>query len=297
MLYSSSSKNIDRHFLLVGRAEVGELERDRLGAVAHLDGDREASARVDAAADDCGLAIVLGLGFEALDDDLVTDGERRREALELVDERDARGERLGRRAAVGLRGVAAVVNDVADEVGERVAAAAEAIVVGTCTASYRGVAVELHDGPNAQGLRVGACNLLTRHLPEEYACYNTGHSRRSESAFAKEDKGTLLEANNYANCLLWLKRFEESKALFRKIIPVARRVSGDGNEDTLMMRMNYGQALFEDDGATLEDLREAVTTFAEIERTARRVLGGARPLTKSIGISLHESRATLAARA
>ena len=80
MLYSSS-KNIDRHFLLVGRAEVGELERDRLGAVAHLDGDREASARVDAAADDRGLAVVLGLGFEALDDDLVTDGERRREAL------------------------------------------------------------------------------------------------------------------------------------------------------------------------------------------------------------------------
>ena len=83
MLYSSS-KNIDRHFLLVGRAEVGKLERDRLGAVAHLDGDREASARVEAAAADCGLAVVLGFSLEALDDDLVADGERRREALELA---------------------------------------------------------------------------------------------------------------------------------------------------------------------------------------------------------------------
>ena len=80
MLYSSS-KNIDRHFLLVGRAEVGELERDRLGAVAHLDGDREASARVDAAADDGGLAVVLGFSLEAFDDDLVADRESRRAGL------------------------------------------------------------------------------------------------------------------------------------------------------------------------------------------------------------------------
>ena len=55
------------------------------------------------------LPLYLGLGFEALDDDLVADGERRLEALELVDERDARRERLGRRAAVRLRLVAAVV--------------------------------------------------------------------------------------------------------------------------------------------------------------------------------------------
>ena len=32
-----------------------------------------------------------------------------------------------------------------------------------------------------------------------------------------------------------------------------------------------------DDGATLDDLREAVTTLEETERTARRVLGGAHP--------------------
>ena len=60
--------------------------------------------------------------------------------------------------------------------------------------------------------------------------------------------------------------------------------------------MNYGQALFEDDGATLEDLREAVTTFAEIERTARRVLGGANPLTVDIGRGLQYARSALAAR-
>ena len=62
------------------------------------------------------------------------------------------------------------------------------------------------------------------------------------------------------------------------------------------MRLLYARTYYEDAGATLEDLREAVTTLEDTERTARRVLGGARPLTKSIGNSLRKSRALLAAR-
>ena len=38
----------------------------------------------------------------------------------------------------------------------------------------------------------------------------------------------------------------------------------------------YAKALYKDDkAATLDDLRDAVTTLEEMERTARRVLGGA----------------------
>ena len=121
----------------------------------------------------------------------------------------------------------------------------------------------------------------------------TGFSR----LFGEEHANTLQAANNYAWGLLGARRFEEAKALTRKIIPVARRVSGDDHIFTLRMRMTYGQALYRADGATLGDLREAVRTLEDADRTARRVLGGARPLTQSIGISLHESRATLAARA
>ena len=65
-----------------------------------------------------------------------------------------------------------------------------------------------------------------------------------------------------------------------------------------MMRMNYARALYKDDGATLDDLREAVTTLEDIERTARRVLGGAHPGTAIIERSLRDARAALrAARA
>ena len=51
-----------------------------------------------------------------------------------------------------------------------------------------------------------------------------------------------------------------------------------------------------DGAATLDDLREAVATLEEIEPTARRVLGGARPLVQSIERHLRNARAALAAR-
>ena len=55
-------------------------------------------------------------------------------------------------------------------------------------------------------------------------------------------------------------------------------------------------ALDKDPGATLEDLREAVTKLEDTERTARRVLGGAHPLTSAIEDELRDARAVLHAR-
>ena len=59
----------------------------------------------------------------------------------------------------------------------------------------------------------------------------------------------------------------------------------------LKMRWTYAEALYKDVGATLDDLREAVTTLEETERTARRVLGGAHPYTTGIEYTLHYVRA------
>ena len=53
----------------------------------------------------------------------------------------------------------------------------------------------------------------------------------------------------------------------------------------------YARVLYEDDGATLDDLREAVTMLEEIEPTARRVLGGAHPYTTGIEDNLQHARA------
>jgi tetratricopeptide (TPR) repeat protein len=112
----------------------------------------------------------------------------------------------------------------------------------------------------------------------------------------EEHEETLLAANNYATSLVKLKRFEEAKALLRKKISVARRVLGNSDEVTFHMRINYARALYLDPDATLDYFRESVTTLEETERTARRVLGGAHPLTAWIEEELRDARAALRAR-
>ena len=62
------------------------------------------------------------------------------------------------------------------------------------------------------------------------------------------------------------------------------------------VRWIYAGVLCKDPDATLDDLREAVTTLEDTERTARRVFGGAHPLTKNIEETLRKARAALRAR-
>ena len=112
----------------------------------------------------------------------------------------------------------------------------------------------------------------------------------------EEHGKTVLAAYNYAASLVSLGRFEQAKSLLRKMLPVARRVLGENHELTLTMRWIYARALYYDEGATLDDLREAVTTLEDAERTARRVLGGAHPTTKGIQDALRNARAVLRAR-
>ena len=93
-----------------------------------------------------------------------------------------------------------------------------------------------------------------------------------------------------------LQRFDEAKSLLLKVTPVARRVLGENHDITLAMRTSYASALYSDDGAKLDDLREAVETLEDIERTARRVLGGAHPLAMAISKFLRNVRTVLRAR-
>ncbi len=115
--------------------------------------------------------------------------------------------------------------------------------------------------------------------------------------FGEEHGDTLTVASNYASTLNRLERFEEVKTLLRKTIPAARRVLGENDEITLRMRCHHADALCKDSPASLDDLREAVSTFEEIERIARRVLGGAHPIVEVIERRLPPSQKLLLARA
>ena len=112
----------------------------------------------------------------------------------------------------------------------------------------------------------------------------------------EEDERTLRAASNYASSLKRLQRFGEAKSLLRKMMPVARRVLGESHQTTLTMRWIYAEALYMDIRVTLDDLREAVTALEESERIARRVFGGAHPMTKGMELRLRKARAALRAR-
>ena len=62
------------------------------------------------------------------------------------------------------------------------------------------------------------------------------------------------------------------------------------------LRWCYARSLSWNDDDTLDDLRESVTALEELERIARRVLGGAHPTTKGIQDALQDARAALRAR-
>ena len=63
------------------------------------------------------------------------------------------------------------------------------------------------------------------------------------------------------------------------------------------MRWVYARTLSKHPAAaTLDDMHEAVTTLEEIERIARRVLGGAHPTTVRVEDELRDARAALGAR-
>ena len=79
----------------------------------------------------------------------------------------------------------------------------------------------------------------------------------------------------------------------RKAMPVARRVRGVDNVLTLLMRWLYANTLYKDPDATLDEVREAVSTLEDTERTARRVLGGAHPDVVGIERELRLARAAL----
>ena len=71
---------------------------------------------------------------------------------------------------------------------------------------------------------------------------------------------------------------------------MARRVLGDSHEYMLKVRTNYTHSIISDPGATLDDLREAVTTLEETARIARRVFGGAHTTTEWVEGTLRMAR-------
>ena len=180
---------------------------------------------------------------------------------------------------------------------------------GLFTANHHDAALSVQEIDLAMTLRLGApeqnvlvaqSNLANTYyalgrLEEALPLRRVVYSRTLRLS-GEEGYETLAEAINYSSLLISLGRYEEARSLLRKTMPVARRVLGESHELALKTRWAYAQALYKDPAATLDDLNEAVATLKELERTARRVLGGAHPDVSGIEYTLRTARAALAAR-
>jgi hypothetical protein len=112
----------------------------------------------------------------------------------------------------------------------------------------------------------------------------------------EEHQETIWSAGYLANSLYRTRRFDEGKALLRKVIPVARRVLGKSNIDVFRLRWSYGCFLCRAPGATPDDIREAVATLEETYRTVERVFGAEHAYTKEMNPhELHVAQADLRA--
>ncbi len=158
-----------------------------------------------------------------------------------------------------------------------------------------------HLGASEHLVLVTQSNLATTY--KELGRHEEAISMRRDvySGFLKlhgeEHPRTLLAANNYASSHNDLQRFVEAKSLLRRTVPVARRALGENDKLTLTMTWLYARALYQADGATLDDLREAVETLEDVERLWKRVFGEAHPETPRVQGALANAREALAARA
>jgi len=114
----------------------------------------------------------------------------------------------------------------------------------------------------AQSSLASAYNSLGRH--EQSMRVRQDLYTKCLSLYGEEHAHTLGEANNLVSSLGILKRYREASSILRKTMPVARRALGDDSKTTLGMRKMYAQILYGAEAATLEDLREAVTTLDEM---------------------------------
>ena len=159
------------------------------------------------------------------------------------------------------------------------------------------LATQRRVGETERNMLVAQSNLASTYqalgrLDEALSLRQEGYFGRLELS-GEEHEHTIHAASNYAHGLITLQRYAEAKSLLRKMIPVARRILGETHEITLTMRKIYARALYVDDGATLDDLREAVATLEDTDRTGQRVLGRAHPLVGSIENLLRDARAVL----
>ena len=140
-------------------------------------------------------------------------------------------------------------------------------------------------------MSMGNCYASLGRLQEAIEIHRA-YYKSAVDVWGIEQEDTLIGALGIASTLGNLGRYGEIKSFLPKNISAARSSLGVENSTTLQLTNAYARALA-DGGASLHDLREAVTTFEDIKETSNRVLGMDHPLSCEIQGNLERARKKL----
>ena len=87
----------------------------------------------------------------------------------------------------------------------------------------------------------------------------------------------LVATHNFCTALEDERLYAEARALLRETIPDARRTLGEEDDLTLRFRKRYATCLCRVDGASRNDIAEAMEILEDVDQRARRVFGPAYP--------------------
>jgi hypothetical protein len=111
-----------------------------------------------------------------------------------------------------------------------------------------------------------------------------------------EHDETLYCAGHLTNCLVLTGRHDEAKNLLRdQVLPAAQRVLPPEDDIIISCTSNLARALYDADGASVDDLREGVALLEVLCTTSRRVYGAEHPKVALREGYLDDAQAKLAA--
>ncbi len=91
-----------------------------------------------------------------------------------------------------------------------------------------------------------------------------------------------------------LQQFDEAKAFLRDRIPEAVRALGKDHGITFVLQRMYAQCLYQNDGASRDDVTAAIAQLEDFDRRQTRIYGAPHPQTDCTRAHLAAARKKLA---
>ena len=121
---------------------------------------------------------------------------------------------------------------------------------------------------------------------------------RNAALRGSEDEETLFCAGVEAHCLVATGRYDEAKTLLRDtVMPVARRVLPPESDVVISGTVTLARALYQANGASVENMLEAEAMLEAMCQTTRRIFGAGNPNVTNRLAYLDRVRAELTAAA